>query len=221
MRELFATLGAGQRVLLHRVVLARGVQRWRIGEELVVVGGCIGNGLRAALRHYQHVGGRIGGIAAVLGAQLFAQRGLRRRVKLRIGPAVGVLRGQLQPRGQFAVQPVSGPIRRLVGAVAPDGAQLHAAHGLPGGLAVEDLFTGEERAALGRDDLGRHWRGLPVHLDAVVAEQGECDRQHGDQQEPESAVGTHDAKSLVMVAGGLRRASSNRIRWLARRRVPW
>ncbi|MNT54488.1 hypothetical protein D3C72_1916570 [compost metagenome] len=68
--------------------------------------------------------------------------------------------------------------------MTPYRTELHAAHGLPGGLPVQDVVAAEQRAAFGRDNVpGDGWR-LSVDLAAVEAQQCKGDRHHGDQREP-------------------------------------
>ncbi|CUJ72886.1 Uncharacterised protein [Achromobacter aegrifaciens] len=184
MRELGAARGVGQRVFLHREIFAAAVQRGRVGEQLVVIGGGLRHGARAPRAHRQRVGGGVAAVGAVFGLQFRAQRCLGAHVQLRIVPAVLLARGQVQPGGQFTVQPVGRPVRRLVGAVSPDRSQLHAADRLPGGLAVQDVVAAEQRFAVGRHDLPGNRRRLAIDLAAVEAQQCERDRQYGDQGEP-------------------------------------
>jgi len=68
--------------------------------------------------------------------------------------------------------------------MAPDRAQLHAADGLPGGLAIENVVAAEQARAVGAGDLLWNGRRLSVDFTAIEAEQCERDRQHGDQREP-------------------------------------
>ena len=50
------------------------------------------------------------------------------------------------------MQPVGGPVGRDVAAVAPDGADLHAAERLPDVLAAADVAVGDNDGAVGVDD---------------------------------------------------------------------
>ena len=60
---------------------------------------------------------------------------MRSRAPSRLGPDV-------EQRQRLAVQPVGRPVGRLVGAVAPDRAELLAAGGLPDLLARQDARPG-------------------------------------------------------------------------------
>ncbi|KAG0919686.1 hypothetical protein G6F31_021015 [Rhizopus arrhizus] len=82
------------------------------------------------------------------------------------------------------MQPIGGPVRRLVRAVPPAGTQPPAPHGLPGGLAVQDVIAAEEARAVGRGDRAGDGRRLPVDLATVESKQCERDRHYGDQREP-------------------------------------
>ncbi|MNV23187.1 hypothetical protein D3C71_1141920 [compost metagenome] len=190
-RHLRAPLGAGQGVLLHGEVLAGLVQRGHVAEELVVVQRGHRDRVGPHRGHRGHT--RLGavGVGAVLGLHAVAQHGLGGGVDVRKRLAVRALSGHVKPVEQLAVQPVGCPVGRLVGAVAPDGTQLHAAHRLPGGLSVEDAVVGEKHFTPCRGDLRGDGRRGAVDLGAVVAQQAEGDDEHADQREPELAVVTH------------------------------
>ena len=107
------------------------------------------------------------------------------------------------------------PGRRQV----PDGTRLHAAHALPGGLAVEDVFSGEQRGAVGAD-LRRDGRRLAIDLGAEPAEHAEGHAKYGDQRPP----GLRYSPMLHLPRRGARLGNSRLFsRWMccirSRRRV--
>ncbi|MCY1346819.1 hypothetical protein D9M69_329150 [compost metagenome] len=192
LAELRPVFRVRQGVFLHGEAFAARLQL-RIGaEQLVVVGGGLLHRLDAARREMQPAL-VVDLVAAVLLLQLEAQLRLGRFIQLGIVRAEFLARGDVEPGGQFAVQPVGAPVRRLVGAVAPDRAELHAADALPGLLAVEDVALGEQHLAAGVEHLLRDRRRLAVDLAAEPAEQGEGDAEDQDQGPPVFAVFTHDS----------------------------
>jgi hypothetical protein len=101
LRHLLAPLGAGQRVLLHGEVLAAFLQRGRVGEQLVVIGSGLCDGL--VRREFQHLR-VIDAVGAVFSLELLAQRGLRGAIERRIGLAVYLLRGQALAHAPMSLQ---------------------------------------------------------------------------------------------------------------------
>ena len=91
-------------------------------------------------------------VAAHLGLQLGVERRLLAGLQVGVAGAVLLLRTDLAQRDRLAVQPVGRPVRRQVGAVPPDRAELLAAGGEPGFLAALDAAFGEEGVALRTDD---------------------------------------------------------------------
>ncbi|MCY1408331.1 hypothetical protein D9M71_236510 [compost metagenome] len=179
-----------QGVFLHGEAFAAGLQFRRGAEQLVVVGGGLFHGFRTAGRELEpalvvHL------VAAVLLLQLEAQLRLGHLIQVGIVRAVLFTGSNVEPGGEFAVQPVGAPVRRLVGTVAPDRAELHAADALPGLLAVEDIALGEQHLAAGVEHLLRDRRRLAVDLAAEPAEHGEGDAEDHDQGPPVFAVLTH------------------------------
>ena len=61
--------------------------------------------------------------------------------------AVSLLRGQIQPCDQLAVQPVGCPVGSLVCAVSQYGTDFHTAGGLPGGLTCQNIVFGHQLSA--------------------------------------------------------------------------
>src|SRR5690606_15938205 len=95
------------------------------------------------------------------------------------------------------MEPVGGPVGGDVAAVAPDGAELLAAGGAPGALAVADLPGGIERlAAFGADRLGDGRRGQ-VDLPPEPAQDGEREHEDGGEAKPEPARGMHLLSSFL------------------------
>ena len=83
-------------------------------------------------------------------------------------------RVHIEQSESLTMEPVSGPVRGLVGAVAPDGANLLPADALPHLLAEQDGVLGGNRCARapGHDAIGDGGR-LAVHLAPEEAEHAE------------------------------------------------
>jgi hypothetical protein len=113
--------GIGDGAPRQRVLLAA------LGEEAGVVGGVGLDGAGAMVRHGDRRGGGVVGVGADLAAEPLAEGGLRLGRELGVRGAALAEGGVVEDGGQLAVQPVGGPVGRDVCAVAPDGAELHAA----------------------------------------------------------------------------------------------
>ena len=68
------------------------------------------------------------------------------------------------------MQPVGGPVRRDVAAMAPDGADFHAAERLPDVLAAADVAIGDNDGAIGVDDTSGEGRHLLINASADPAQ---------------------------------------------------
>ena len=164
--ELLARFFAGQGVVFHREMFARGDHGRIIAIKGDVVGRHALNRLDAGVgKHHIAIAAHAALIAVFLGHAL-AQIGLRGFIQLGIRFAVFGLRGDVQPRHQLAVQPVGCPVGRLISAVAENRAQLHAAGALPGRLAGQNIFFAHQHLAGNGNILLRERRGLAVNLDA-------------------------------------------------------
>ncbi|MNK94276.1 hypothetical protein D3C87_1144730 [compost metagenome] len=182
LRQLLASGGVGQGVFFHGKAFAAVVQRRVVAEQIVIIRGSLRDGLDAALAEDQRAVDQ--SIAAVLAFELMAQQGLLVVIDILISLGVILLRRQLQPGEQFAVQPVGGPVRRLIGTVTPDRAQLHAANALPGRLAVEDVVGTKQDLALDALHLiGNRWC-LSIDLVTEPAEQAEGHAEDANQRPP-------------------------------------
>ncbi|MNI40283.1 hypothetical protein D3C73_945000 [compost metagenome] len=158
------------------------MQRWIVAEQGVVVGSGFRDGLDASLT--EHKRAIYQPVAAILALELVAQQRLLVIIDLAVGLAETLLRPQVQPGEQFAVQPVGGPVGRLVGTVAPDRAHLHAADTLPGGLAVEDVVGAKQRGAIDALHLfGDRWC-LAIDLATEPAQQAERHAEDAYQRPP-------------------------------------
>jgi hypothetical protein len=73
----------------------------------------------------------------------------------------------------FTMEPVCRPIRRDVGAVAPDGADLLSPEGLPDALPTLYGTAIKEHLPVRTDDLLRDWRRLRDRPDPDAAKHGE------------------------------------------------
>ena len=85
----------------------------------------------------------------------------------------------VEPRGRFAMQPVGGPVRRDVAAVAPDRAELHAADGLPDLAALLDVGAGVDAAPSSVTTAVGNRRHHAVNLAADPQQHGERGQQQG------------------------------------------
>ena len=168
--HLRAQLGIRQRVLLHGVGGTQLLEGRVVAEQLVVVGRNALDGADAVFRQRDLVGGLVEGVGAERNLRVVAQRGLvalGQLLEVLAKLALGLL---VQPVQHFAVQPVSCPVRSLVGAVPPDRTDRHAADGLPGGLACVDVFLGVDGLAVLAHECGRNRRALVIHLFTEVTE---------------------------------------------------
>ncbi|MNS56322.1 hypothetical protein D3C72_891780 [compost metagenome] len=184
-------LGIAHGVRRHGVGLAKLLHGRVVAEQRGVVAAVGRDGGRALGADRDRAGGRIIGVGADVALQPGAQGGLLlvgelgvRLAEVAVGPAV-------EHEHELAVQPVRVPVRRDVGAVAPDRADLLAAHRLPDVLAVFDVLAREEHATVGGDDaLRNRWRD-PVYFPAIVAEHGKRGDHDADQPCPQLAVIAH------------------------------
>ena len=177
--------------LLHGVVQAERVQRRIPAEEADVVSSGRGHRLGAVLGDRERAGRGVVAVRAHLSAEALQQSSLQLRGELRIRPAGLTHRPEVEQCGRLAVQPVGRPVGRLVGAVAPDGAELLAARALPDLLSVEDLLAGHQEAAARRHDLLGQGRRLAVDLSSEETEQHERPEDGGAENEPELPVARH------------------------------
>ena len=171
--ELGAFVGVRQGVFFHRIGFAQLVQIRVAAEQFVVIGGNTFDRADAV--------GRKGDLAGCLIVSVLAERLLRvvmqRRLiafrKLVVGLAKFALRLLVEPAENLAVNPVSGPVRCLIRAVSPNGTNGHAADGLPGGLAGENIGLGVNRFAAFIDKFRRNRRAFVINLLAEITQQDE------------------------------------------------
>src|SRR5690554_1578995 len=142
----------------------------------------------------QGAGGVIIGVVPVFGFQVVLQSVLLLAAQAVPGMPELLLCGNFQPGFQFTVKPVCSPVRCLVGAVPPDGSNLHSAHGLPGSLAIKNALIRHQKVASGRNHLVRYGRCLSVDFSSKVTKQCEGDCQNGDQNPPEFSIVSHVAR---------------------------
>ena len=83
------------------------------------------------------------------------------------------------------MQPVGGPVGRDVAAVAPDGADFHAAERLPDILAAADVTIGHHDGAVGVDDTSGKGRHLLIDASADPAQDGKRNYQYGGKANPQ------------------------------------
>ena len=104
---------------------------------------------------------------------------------IEFGPAspVLLLRHDIQRGERLAVQPVGRPVRRDIAAMAPDRADLLAAHGLVDLTARLDVVSGENDFALRRDDGLGHRRCLAVEIAAQPSKDAERGNQYHGQDD--------------------------------------
>ena len=88
------------------------------------------------------------------------------------------------------MQPVGRPVRRHIGAMAPDRADFLPAHGLPDILAILDLLAGEHHLAVGGDHALGHRRGQAINFPAIIAQDEEGEGDDAEQAQPEFAIGS-------------------------------
>ena len=185
--------GLRQRVGLQRIRLAQTRERGIVAEQRPVVRRGRGHRPRSQVGNDQHAAL---GVVAV-GAHFFLHACLHRcpiAHAERIERLAVALRAQLvDERGGLAMQPIRGPIGRLVGAVAPNRSDLLAARALPHLLAMQDVRFGHEQPAVfGNDSLG-NGRRLSVHLAAENTEHGKGSDEHHAEGNPELCGTVHDS----------------------------
>ena len=183
--------GAGQRILLHRVIVAHPPQRGIVAIELVVMAGNLGDGAGAPLRNRDHAGLRIQAVVPVFLLQRMGERRFLLEIERIERRAVFFRRRQPEPGRQLAVQPVRRPVGRLIGAMPPDRTQLHTAGALPGRLPGHDVVMGHQHLARGGNDLGGDGRRLTIDLDSRHAQYDEGHGQDRDQEPPKLAIFAH------------------------------
>ena len=182
--KFFTRFFAGQGVVLHREVVAGLLHRSVVAVQGDVVGRDGVDGFFAGVTDNHGAVFFDAAFVAVFVGQLGAQGGLLGNVQLFVFFTVAVLRGKIQPGDQLAVQPVGRPVRCLVCAVAENRADFHAAGGLPGRLAGEDVVLGHnDLAGRGNDFFGVR-RCFLIDFRAHIAEDGKADSQYCEKQEP-------------------------------------
>src|SRR3546814_4468586 len=90
------------------------------------------------------------------------------------------------------MQPVGRPVGRLIGAMPPDRADLHAAGALPRCLPVENIVAGHQHSAAGRYDLCGDRGRLFIEFGAVEPQYAERDDEDRDQCPPQLAIFPQD-----------------------------
>ena len=198
VRQAGTRFGGRQGGFLHGEVHARLVHGDIVAKQLVVVDGRLGHRLGTPVGHRDHARLRIIGILAVFGRQTALQRGLGIGVQLGIVHAILFLGSQIQPGRQFTMQPVGGPVRRLIGTVPQDRPDRHPAGRLPGALPIENLLFGHQDFAVDRGHLGRNGRGVMIDLLAHPAQDGKSHQKDADQRPPQLLVLTHSALLLQL-----------------------
>ena len=148
-----------------------------------VISGELIEGRGAFVVEHDHVPFSIVGIAARQLGQPPLQGSLPFGIQcFEIGSAART-RPAIQHDHRLAVQIISAPIRRDVGAMAPDRADLLASGRLPNILAVANIFAGEQHPAVGSDDLvGNGWRRVDrlIPYSAEHRERGSHDHAQRD-----------------------------------------
>jgi hypothetical protein len=116
------------RVVLHRVRVAQRLSGRIIAEERLDMRRHYGDGGRAVCIQRHRVGRRVVRILTQARLEPAAQRCLLLRIEGSVALGAVFLAGPaVEDRGGFPMQPVGTPVRRDVGAVAPDRPELHAA----------------------------------------------------------------------------------------------
>src|SRR3546814_12777083 len=92
------------------------------------------DGACTPVRHRDHAGFGVKAALAIFLLQPIGQRRLLLDSERVERLAMAFLRGKAEPGDQFAVQPVGGPVARLIGAVAPDRSDSEPAGALPSRL---------------------------------------------------------------------------------------
>ncbi len=123
-----------------------------------------------------------------VGADLLAQPGLEAGLladrQFIVGTAELALRPDVQQRQRLAMQPVGAPVRSDVGAVAPDGPQLHATDRLPDLASGLDVVLRVQHLAAFALEGGGHRRRLAVDLAAHPQQHGEGGYEQQAQDRP-------------------------------------
>jgi hypothetical protein len=101
---------------------------------------------------------------------------------LALGPAV-------EDERALAVEPVGAPVRRDVGAVAPDGPHLLAADRLPDVLPAADVVAGQHDPATGRDHALGDGRRRCLDAGGVGTDDDKSTSSHGEERDPVRTVG--------------------------------
>jgi hypothetical protein len=180
----------------HGVLFAQRSQRGLVTEQADVVPGHLLHGLGTFGGQRDHAGCGIVGVAAHFFLQARVERGLLADLQAGIAGAVRLLRPYLAQRDGLAVQPVGRPVRRKIGAVPPDRAELLATGGQPGFLAALNAAFGENGLPLDADDLLGDRRCADIDLGAHPAECGEGQDADHCQPGPELARGVHGISFL-------------------------
>ena len=171
--ELGAFVGVRQGVFFHRIGFAQFVQLRGAAEQFVVIGGNTFDRADAVGRKGDLAGCLVVSILAERLLRVVMQRGLIALRKLVVGLAVFALCLLVEPAENLAVNPVSGPVRRLIRAVSPDRTDRHAANGLPGGLAGENIGLGVKRFPVFIDEFsGNRW-AFVINFLAEIAKDDE------------------------------------------------
>eukprot|EP01022_Parablepharisma_sp_SALTPOND_P004174 TRINITY_DN1187_c0_g2_i1.p1 TRINITY_DN1187_c0_g2~~TRINITY_DN1187_c0_g2_i1.p1 ORF type:complete len:839 (+),score=292.08 TRINITY_DN1187_c0_g2_i1:14101-16617(+) len=171
----------------HGVLLAQRLQRGIAAEQRLVMRSRGADGLRPLIGDGEDLGGDI--VAVV--AHLIAHGGIDAHT-LR-GSQCGGCTGKLA-RAQFAqchglaMQPVGRPVRRNVGAMAPDAAQLLATGGQPGLLPGLDLLARIQHLALHRHHGLGNGRRRQVDLVTQKAQRTEGKNEDQAQPAPEPVI---------------------------------
>ena len=109
---------------------------------------------------------------------------------LRLDPVEVILEARLRPlvedEDALPVQPVGRPIGCDVAAVAPDRADLHAAHRLPHVLPASDIAAGNDHRAVHGDDPDGDGRSLLVDARADPSEDRKRKNQNGGESQPQA-----------------------------------
>ena len=184
-RHRAAVAGVGDGVVLHRVVFAQLGRGGVVAQQALVVRRDVGDGHRALVVDHHRPRGGVVGVRAHHGFQAGREGGLFRGAQGGIaGRLVVAPRPLVEDVHGLAVQPVRGPVRRHVAAVAPDRAQLLAARGLPDLAAGFDVGAGEHHLAAAGDHLLGHRRHFPMDLAADPQQDGKRDAQQDRQCDP-------------------------------------